>query len=112
MPGDLSILSLVINFVCGYMLLDVIDCKVCAMSSARQHISFCLTAYIRRITSEWLWRTGSSHTHDLSSIDDKVDDKVQHTKKMLKLRYYILDHQHVVLVFCDVVSCDAKHNSI
>lgn len=43
------------DFACGHKLLDLIDCKVSAMASERQLISFCLTAYIRRITSERLW---------------------------------------------------------
>lgn len=31
-----------------------VDCKASATGRASQFISFCLTAYIRRITSEWL----------------------------------------------------------
>lgn len=47
-------LSLVMHIACVEKPPDLIDCKVCGVGSARQLISFCLTAYIRRITSERL----------------------------------------------------------
>lgn len=48
------VLSLVMHIACVEKPPDLIDCKVCAVGNVRQLISFCLTAYIRRITSERL----------------------------------------------------------
>lgn len=67
-----TFLSLVVNFSCSLKLLDLIDCKVSAMASevgaVHQLLSHCLYKedYIRTAVS---W-TGSSQTHDLSTIHD------------------------------------------
>lgn len=70
-PLTSPVLSLVMHIACVEKPPDVIDCKVCAVGSARQLISFCLTAYIRRITSERLRnRQEAPRLHDLSTISD------------------------------------------
>lgn len=64
-------LTLVVHFAWGYKLLHLIDCKrLChgQREAAHQFRSDCLykNDYIRTAVS---W-TGSSHTHDLSTIND------------------------------------------
>lgn len=64
--------------VCGQKLLDLIDCKVSAMGRARQLISVCLTAYIRRITSERMGTpTGICHVRNLGAICDLREAQLQ-----------------------------------
>lgn len=70
--------SLVRNFVCGQKLLDLIDCKVSAIGRARQLISLCLTAYIRRITSEGTGKpTEIYHVRKTATIYDLHEAQLQ-----------------------------------
>ncbi len=98
-------LSVVVIFACGHELLDLIDCKVSAVAGERQLISFCVTAYIRRITSE---RLHSGQEAPTAMISATFMTSIQHRNINISHSAHLFSHNFLLLkIHMKHLNCEA-----